>query len=513
MIEPRPTLGFGVCDWIEDNLVHGPGPVQGDPIVLDDEFRAFILRAYELRPDGARAYRRCFLSRAKGRGKSELAAMLACAELLGPVRLDRWEDSEPIGTPVIAPEILCFATEEQQAGLVFRAALYMLTHGPVAERYDLDAGLTRVYLPDGGVLMPVSAAAPSKEGARSTMVVLDETHLWNTPQLRELHATVRRNLAKHPSGEAWALEVSTAPAAGGQDVATGTLAYGRELAERGAADPELLIDSLAARGGHALDTFDGRLGALREAYGAAASWVPLARIAAEFDDPQNTRQDWERYFLNRVTALADAWLDPAAWDQCAHPDRSLEPGDRVTLGFDGSFSRDGTALVACRVTDGHLALLHLQEPAGERRAAGEEVDRQAVDAAVHEAVETYRVIRFYADPWFWQDSVSRWEQEFRRSRVRAWPTNRVAPMVNAVGRFETAVYSGELSHGGDPRLARHVANARKRERRGGHVIEKEAPGSWRRIDAAVAAVLAYEARGDAIASGEARERSRMLYSF
>jgi phage terminase large subunit-like protein len=511
MAEPRPTLGFGICDWIEDNLVHGPGPVQGSSIVLDDELRAFVLRAYELRADGHRAYRRCFLSRAKGRGKSELAAMIACAELLGPVRLDHWEDGEPIGKPVVSPEILCFATEEQQAGLVFRSALYMLTHGPVADRYDLDADLTRVYLPDGGTLMPVSAAAPSKEGARSTMVALDETHLWNTPQLRDLHATVRRNVAKHPSGEAWTLEVSTAPAAGGQDVASGTLAYGYALAERGADDPELLIDNVAASDHHDLETIDGRMAALREAYGAAASWVPLERIAAELDDPQNTRQDWERYFLNRVTAVADAWLEPSVWESLAASDRQLEPGDRITLGFDGSFSRDGTALVACRIDDGHLALLHLQEPAGERRAAGEEVDRQAVDAAVHSAMQTYRVARFYADPWFWQDSVSRWEQEFR-TKVRSWPTNRISPMVGAVGRFETAVYAGELSHNGDPRLARHVSNARRRERRNGHVIEKEAPGSARRIDAAVAAVLAVEARGDAISSG-ADDRPGVLLTF
>jgi phage terminase large subunit-like protein len=81
-------------------------------------------------------------------------------------------------------------------------------------------------------------------------------------------------------------------------------------------------------------------------------------------------------------------------------------------------------------------------------------------------------------------------------------------MVAAVNRFETAA-RGELSHDGDPRLARHVANGRRRERRGGHTIEKETPGSPRRIDAAVAGVLAFEAAADA--GGRRRSPRRAEY--
>src|SRR3954470_4878702 len=116
-----PSLGGHVCAWIETFLCHGPGDIQGAPIVLDDEFRLFVWRAYELRGDGHRQFRRAFLSRPKGRGKSELAAELADAELLGPVRFDHFADAgercpmtghvfragEPVGAPVTAPEVLC----------------------------------------------------------------------------------------------------------------------------------------------------------------------------------------------------------------------------------------------------------------------------------------------------------------------------------------------------------------------------------------------------------------------
>jgi predicted NAD/FAD-binding protein len=51
-------------------------------------------------------------------------------------------------------------------------------------------------------------------------------------------------------------------------------------------------------------------------------------------------------------------------------------------------------------------------------------------------------------------------------------------------------------------MTRHVLNARKRSVRSGVVITKERDGSPRKIDAAVAATLAYEASADAIAAGE-----------
>src|SRR4051794_3844515 len=80
-----PTLGRVVCDWMETYLVHGPGDIEGRPLRLTDEQRAFLWRVYELRPDGRRRYRRAVYSRRKGVAKTELAAAISCAELLGPV--------------------------------------------------------------------------------------------------------------------------------------------------------------------------------------------------------------------------------------------------------------------------------------------------------------------------------------------------------------------------------------------------------------------------------------------
>jgi phage terminase large subunit-like protein len=65
-------------------------------------------------------------------------------------------------------------------------------------------------------------------------------------------------------------------------------------------------------------------------------------------------------------------------------------------------------------------------------------------------------------------------------------------MTPATTRFYEAVMNRELSHSGDPRLARHVGNAVVKTDSRGTRIYKETRGSPRRIDLAVAAVMAVD---------------------
>src|SRR5689334_6507761 len=88
------SLGWLAWEWIEHFCVHGPGDVQGSPLnpslpgalPLDDEFGAFIVDCYALDANGRRLYDAGFISRAKGRAKSELAAFEALFEAFGPCR-------------------------------------------------------------------------------------------------------------------------------------------------------------------------------------------------------------------------------------------------------------------------------------------------------------------------------------------------------------------------------------------------------------------------------------------
>jgi phage terminase large subunit-like protein len=507
-------------------LVHGPGDVQGRRIELDDELRLFVWRAYELREGGARQFRRAFLSRPKGRGKSELAAMLAGGELCGPVRFDHYADAgetcpltgyvftagEPVGRAITAPEILCIATEEGQAGFVYQAARYMLRHGEAANSYPIDAGITRTYLDGGGSLEPVTAAANSKDGGKSTFVVADETHHWVSRELRSLHAMVKRNIVKRRTADGWMLETSTAFEPGEMSVAEASLDVWKMIESGELVDPTLFVDHRQAPEDTDIHEPSALRAALVSVYGEAASWTNVDGIIAEFADPATDEADNRRYWLNQVVRATDQWMDSAAWDAVSFP-HEVEDGTQITLGFDGSIRDDATALIGCELETGHLFPIEIWERKDTRDlrtiAANDapqwEVDRRAVDAAVHDAMTRYRVARMYADNWQWQDALDRWGAEWPKVVV-SWPTNRERAMVHALERVHTAVTTRECTHAGDPQLTRHVLNARRRPVRAGHVITKDRHNSPRKIDAAVAATLAYEARADAIAAGELRPK-------
>jgi len=84
------SLGWLAIWWIETFCVHGPGDVQGQAVELDEEFAAFILDCYALEESGRRNYDSAFISRAKGRSKSELAGFITLFEAMGPARFDGW---------------------------------------------------------------------------------------------------------------------------------------------------------------------------------------------------------------------------------------------------------------------------------------------------------------------------------------------------------------------------------------------------------------------------------------
>lgn len=357
------SLGWSAISWIEHYLVHGPGDVQGQPVELDDEFAAHILKAYRLDPaTGARLVRRDFLSRAKGRSKSGLAAFIACFEALGPCRFDHfaeagevspwgyeYDEGEPVGAPLAYVEVLCVATEEGQAGNTYDAIHYILSPetcsaGLLADYPGLDVGLTRVILPGSrGYMEPVSSADSSKDGGKSTFIVADETHLWVLPRLKRLHRVMVRNLLKRKIASGWMLETSTMYGAGEGSVAEGTHAYALGRGD----DPSLLFDHRQADDKWDLTDPAQRLSALREAYGPASEWMNLHAIADTWDDPQSSEAEFRRYWCNQPVPMVErATSILPKWPACLDPDRDLgelSPSVALAVSFDRQFAAIGAA--------------------------------------------------------------------------------------------------------------------------------------------------------------------------
>jgi phage terminase large subunit-like protein len=512
-----PTLGWEAVDFIERFCLNGPGDVQGEPAVLTDEAIGFLLDAYELEPvSGKRRWKRAMLVRPKGWNKSGLGAWIALFEALGPCRFDRWDgDGKPVGRRVRTPIVRCIATEESQAGNCFDTIHFNVTEGLLARTAGIDAGLTRINLPGGGNIRPVSAGAASKDGGRETFVLFDELHLFLLPELHRLHQTYLRNLRKRVGSDPWSLEVTTAYRPGEGSVAETAMQYAAKIVAGEALDAGFLYDHRQPDPELDLDDPDQRIIALRQAYGDC-SWVDFDQITRDWDDPTTDRFDWARYYTSRVVVSADSFIDPADWVRIVDATRSLHDGDSVAVGLDTSLVDDGTAVVACRLSDGHIERLgYWQKPDG-RAGVGWQVPYAEVDACVRGAFDRFRVTRLYCDPQYAHSLLDAWGRDFGPKKVFSWPTNRAVPMAAALQRFFVAVRTGErISTDGDTLLATHVGNARTWTSQGRTLIRKDGHHSPRKIDLVVAAVLAYEAAADSVAAGEDAEpapRSRKAWS-
>lgn len=485
------TLGPLVVEWIEANLVHGPGDVQGNPVELDNEQVSFLLRAYEVDEHGRRVVRRAVYSRPKGRAKTELAAFVACAEALGPVRFNGWgRDGRPEGRPVKSPFVRLAATEEGQAGNTYEACRVMLADGPLAGT-GLDIGLSRTFIPGGGKILPVTASAASKEGGKETFAVFDETGLYVKPELHGMYETIRRNLAKRKTAEAWSLETTMMYALGEESVAEHSHRYALAVAEGAVNDPGFLFDHREARDDFDFHDPDELRAALAEVYGEAAAWMDLERLLAEAYDMREN--DFRRFFLNQAAASSGAWISPAVWAVCTTV-HTVEHGARVVLGFDGSYNNDSTALVGCTVDDEqpHVFVVDCWEKPEGIAGRGWTVPREEVKARVAETIGLYEVLELACDPPGWHREIDEWADLYPDVVTTEYATNRRAFMAAACSRFYTAVETEGLTHDGDPRLARHLANAKIKETLDGAYVTKDGRNSPRKIDLVVAAVIALD---------------------
>jgi phage terminase large subunit-like protein len=240
-----------------------------------------------------------------------------------------------------------------------------------------------------------------------------------------------------------------------------------------------------------------------------ASWQTLELLAERRDSPSTRPSQWLRFACGIWISGEDWWIKPADWELGEQTD-ALEFGDRIAVGFDGSRFGDATALVACRLEDALLQPLGIWEKPDGR---GEwEVPAGQVDATLALAMDDYRVVRGYFDPPLWQSEIDGWAREYGDEVVLRYHTKR-SRMMDAVERFRTDQAAGRILHTGDETLTRHVLNAQMREVRGGYWLEKSRTGTAGNIDGAVASVLAYEARCDALLAGDQSSRSKVPVSL
>jgi phage terminase large subunit-like protein len=480
---PGRTLGPQVAAWIETFCVHGPGDILGQPVVLTAEEKRLLGWAYELE-SGRRVVRRSLVGLPKGSRKTEFAAWVALAEMAGPVRFDGDDGKgRPLGRRQHDPYVVVAASTYEQADLLFGAARAIVTEGPLKDFFDaFDKEL--LLRGEPGKLVRVPAVAGANDGLRPTFVAFDETHEWTGGKQR-VALVLENGLSKR--ADSWSLSITTAGNPKVESVALQQYEYGRKVAsgeidDRGFLfswrEPKVMLDDLDMR--------EAREQAVREAN--PEPWKRTDDILRRYSEIP--LHEWCRYHLNMwVEPDEERWLPPGVWEEL-QTSQPLPDKTDIILGFDGSYSGDSTALVGATVGETpHLFVLGLWEhPGGSGRW---EVPIDEVDAAVHEAFRRFNVREMSADPPYWAQQLQQWADAYGAERVLAFNTGVRKRMAAACSSFYQAATTDGLTHDGHPGLARHVSNAVLKETAQGAYITKEDKSSPKKIDAAIAAVIAW----------------------
>lgn len=501
---PERTLAWDLMAWCSRYLQN----IDGRRWIFTREQARFVAWWYALDEAGGWLYRRGILRRMKGWGKDPLAAVLSIAEWIGPCRFGGWHsDGSPIAVREPAAWIQVAASTATQAEQNTMSLFPALIPWAMQRELGLRLGIKACWAPGRRRIQSVSNSSRGLEGSRPTFVVAGETQHWVSGNggLR-LAEVISRNLAKSPGGRARTLAVTNAHMDGEGSVAE------RDWAARDAGD--VLYDSREAPSDLNL-TDDGEVLAGIIAARGDSYWIDAHRVLQEFRDPATDEALGVRFFHNRIVAGSGRWMDPSTWSAAATDEKPPEDGRKITLGFDGSRTRDATALVGTDLETGYQWVIGVWER--DWTVAEWEVPIDEVHRLVDEVRAAWTVMRFYADPSWWEESVSKWQADFERPdgkpAVANWYTGggRITRMARSVRAYQDAVETGGVVHERNPRFDAHMLAAHKDVLRGRagedglHVIRKASRSSLESIDIAMAAILSWQACLDARAQGDLDE--------
>lgn len=502
---PDATIGWDVLGWCGTELQYS----REQPWRFTLEQARLILWWYAVDENGQWLFRDGVIQRLKGWGKDPVGGCLLYVEQNGPCRVAGMDGDTPVATDCPDAWVQTAATSLEQTKNTMRLMPGLITPDARAH-YRVQLGKELIHAQGGERLIQAVTSSPATlEGARATFVLKNETQHWDSSNGgHEMAAVIERNATKSADGAARTLAITNAPEPGMDSVAERDWdAYA--LADAGGSlTTGIMYDSLEANPGAPL-TAEAAPDVVRSVRGDSV-WLDVPRIVQSILDTRNPASRSRRFWFNQRVAAEDAWVDPRHVDMGSFPDRDLS--GEIVLFFDGSKSDDATALVACRMTDGHVVTVQVwQKPAG---VAGEgwTVNRDDVNQQVRKVLDEHEVVAFFADPshakdddstGYWDSMIDGWHRDYQR-KLKVWAVRggerkhsvmwdmssqeRTALFTEAAMRFAQELASGDVSIDDHPALIQHLKNARRQPNRWGVSLAKEHRESPKKIDLAVCAV-------------------------
>ena len=467
--------GATVALFAEKFMVASKGMLAGDRLVMLPWQRWLLSWALERRQlpasDGkpsrsALRYRQAVVGLPRKTGKSMLGSAIALTYL--------------VGVPELGREIYSIAGDRQQARLVFGEARWQVLNNPFLSRELSVYKDALEHKKTGSIYRVLSHDGKLAQGLNPFLTIADEPHIYPN---RELYAAMLQGSgARH---ESLLLSITTAGDYRDDALLTYLYDYGSRVAAGEIDDPAFGMAWWQAPEG--ADPAD-------EAMWAVAN-PNIAHGLVDLDEMRATQRsspphEFARYRLNNFVRLAGtAWMDMAAWAAAEDKDRVVERGEQIVMAFDGSVTSDATALVG-QTMDGHVFVLGVWEHDG---TDDWQVPRDEVEAAVEDAFDLYEVRSFQVDTAYWLAEFQRWQEQYGRRIVLDFTMSN-ARAVPAVQEFYAGVKDGVITHPGDARLTRHISNAVAHETPRGVTIKNQSKDSMHKIDLAMAACMANDAR-------------------
>lgn len=462
--------GDAACQFIETfcrvtkDSVAAPA---GSLLVLRPWQRRLVGRLLARRPDDRLWHRQGLIGVGRKNGKSGLAAGLGLFGLM----------AGPDGG-----EVYSCAADKDQARIVFGTAKRMVELDPeLPDHLKLYRDAIE-FSATGSIYRVLSAEAFTKEGLNPHQVIFDEVHAQPNRELWDVMA-----LASGARAEPLMIGITTAgvraDSTGQDSLCYGLYQYGKRVASREVEDPTFFMAWWEPKDPES----DHRLEATwREGNPGFNDLVAAEDFASAVR--RTPEPEFRTKRCNQWVSRATSWLPYGSWSACelARPIPELA---EVVLGFDGSFSNDSTALVAVKVDEvPHIDVVACWEKPVDADN-GWRVPIVDVEDAVRQACRRWQVREIVCDPFRWARTYQALEAEglpvveFPQSPQR---------MVPATQRFYEAVLNAGLTQSGDPRLARHMDNCVLKVDARGARLAKETRNSPRKIDLAIAAVMAFD---------------------
>ena len=462
--------GFEVSEFIESLCVQvkdSIGGKAGSPLLLRDWQKMLLGDVFARRADGRRKHRTAIIGMARKNGKSALGSGIALHALM-------------LGSN--GGEVYSCAADRDQARIVFGDAKKMI------EASKELSGMCKIYrdavevVSTGSVYRVLSSEAYTKEGLSPTCVIYDELHsapndeLWNVMTLAQAARVDSITIAVTTAG------VRT-DVTGSDSTAYRQFLYGQKVATGEVVDPSFFMAWWKGS-----DTADHR---------DPESWLAPNPGYGDICDAEDfvsavKRTPENEYRIKRMNCWVNsshAWLPAATWENL-EVERVVDRSVPVVLGFDGSFSGDATALIGCTVEENpYVWVIEVWEK-GPGDPDEWRVPITEVESRIMQACGELDVLEVACDPYRWARSMEALGDA--GVPISEYASSSPARMVPASAKFYDAVMSGTMQHDGDPVLRRHIGNCAVKTDRLGPRIVKEHRQSSRRIDAAVAAVIAFD---------------------